>query len=169
MFGLDNAPAKIANVNPRAEKHGEDNKLAADIKIELQAHNSILDSFDEKLRKALFRKPGKGEQQDMLDKDQLTAVQFPRVEGVSWQEEFPGYDLQISEGMGLAEPLFVSDVMLKKFRFEPLEGGSVNITFNVICHPDADEIGQLCTLIQSDVAITLTPPAKQSEALPKAA
>ena len=167
MFELEKANAKIANVNPRAEKHGEENKLAADIKIELQLHNSALDSFDDKLRKALFRKPGKGEQQDLIDKDALTAVQFPRVGEISWDEEFPGYDLEIGSGLGLAEPLFVSDVTLKKFRFGPLEGGSVNVSFNVICHPSADEIGQLCTLIQSDAEITLTPPAKQE--LPKAA
>ena len=109
MFELAKTSAKIANFNPRAEKHGGDNKLAADIKVELQVHNSVLDNFD-KLRGTLFRKPGKGEQPDMLDKDQLTAVQFPRMGELSWDEEFPGYDPEIASGMGLrAEPLFLSD------------------------------------------------------------
>lgn len=162
MFELAKTSAKIANFNPRAEKHGEDNKLAADIKVELQVHNSVLDNFDKKLRGTLFRKPGKGEQPDMLDKDQLTAVQFPRMGELSWDEEFPGYDLEIASGMGLSEPLFLSDVTLKKFRFEAIEGGSVNVTFNVICHPDKAEAGELCALIQSDAEITLTPPKKQA-------
>jgi len=163
MFELTKANVKIANVNPRAEKHGDENKLAADIKIELQVHNSALDSFDEKLRKALFRKPGKGEQQDLLDKDQLTAVQFPRLGDVNWDEEFPGYELEIACGLGLSDPMVIVDVMLKKFCFEPLEGGSVNVTFNAICHPNTEEIGQLCALIQSDAEITLTPPSKQAQ------
>ena len=36
---------------------------------------------------------------------------------LSWDEEFPGYDTEIASGMGLSEPLFLSDVTLKKFRF----------------------------------------------------
>lgn len=169
MFQLDKAQAKIANVNPRAEKHGEDNKLAADIKVELQAHNSMLDSFDKLLRPALFRKPGKGEQQDLIDKDGLTAVKFPRIEALVWDEEFPGYEIEIGSGLGLSEPLFLADVTVKKFRFEPIEGGSVIVTFNVICHPDTEEIGLLCSLIQSEAEVTLTPPTAQAEDLPKAA
>ena len=66
----------------------------------------------------------------MLDKDQLTAVQFPRMGELSWDEEFPGYDRD--RVRRLSRPLFLSDVTLKKFRFEAIEGGSVNVTFNVI-------------------------------------
>ena len=169
MFELEKASSFISSFNPRAEKHGEDNKLAADIKVELQLHNSALDSFHKDLRPALFRKPAKGEQQDLIDKDAMTAVKFPRLGAISWDEEFTGYEIEIGIGLGLSEPLFMADVTVKKFRFEPLEGGSVSVTFSVICHPDAEEAGLLCGLIQSDVELTLTPPSKQAEELPKAA
>lgn len=170
MFSLDNHQVRIANVNPRAEKHGDENKLATDIKIELKASNGVLDEFDQALRGALYRKPGKGEQQDLIaGADGLTAVKFPLLGAVAWEDEFTGYELEIPSGLGLTDPLILVDITLKKFRFEPLEGGSVSITFNAICHPDADECGQLCALIQEEVALTLTPPTAQEQSFQHAA
>lgn len=171
MFELQGHTAKIASFNPRAEKHGDDNKLAADIKFELTCGNSVLDAFHKDLRPALYRKAGKGEQQDLIaGADGLVAVKFPRVGGLSWDEEFPGYELSIAGGLGLSEPLDLVDVTLKKFKFDPLEGGSVAITFSAVFHPDTEEAGTLCSLIQSEVELSLFPPSKQdAEQLPEAA
>lgn len=164
MFQTENQLAKIASFNPRAEKHGDDNKLAADIKFEISAGNAALDAFSPDLRKALFRKATKGEQQDLIEgSDGLVAVKFPRLGALAWDEEFPGYELEIGGGLGLAEPLVLVDVTLKKFRFEPLEGGSVLITFSAVFHPDTEEAGALCALIQDEVELTLTPPSKQED------
>lgn len=170
MFQLQNHTVKVASFNPRSERHGDDNKLAADIKIQLCCTSGALDEFDKSLRAALYRKPAKGEQQDLIaGPDGLTAVKFPRIGAVRWDEEFPGYELTIEGGLGLTEPLVLVDVTLRKFSFEPLEGGSVAVTFSVICHPEPEEAGQLCALIQEDAEITLTPPTKQVEQQQEAA
>lgn len=164
MFETDKAIAKIASFNPRAEKHGEDNKLAADIKVQLTAGNSVLDSFHKDLKKALYRKAAAGEQQDLIDgADGLVAVKFPRIDALRWDEEFPGYEVEIHSTLGLSEPLTITDVTLKKFVFEPLEGGSVAMAFNVVFHPDTEEAGALCALIQEEVELTLIPPTKQNQ------
>ena len=164
MFELDNATAKVANFNPRAEKHGEDNVTAGDIKFEATLSNRALDQFHKDLRKALYRKAAPGEQQDLIEgSDGLVEVKFPRLGAIAWDEEFPGYEIEIGGGLGLAEPLVLVDVTLKKFRFEPLYGGSVAITFNAICHPDANDAGQLCQLIQEEVDLTLRSPKKQAQ------
>ena len=34
MFSLDRKTVKLVNVNPRAEKHGDENALACDLKFE---------------------------------------------------------------------------------------------------------------------------------------
>jgi hypothetical protein len=161
MFRLQNQQVRIVNFNPRAEKHGEDNKLAGDLKVEVTLPNSVLDEFDKGLRQAIYRKPAKGEQQDLIDPASLTSVQFPKIGALKWDEEFPGYDLEVFSGLGLSEPLILVDCTVRKFAFQPLEGGSVGVTFSVICHPDPAEAGQLCALIQSEADVTLTPPAKQ--------
>jgi hypothetical protein len=168
MFQLEKHLVKVASFNPRAEKHGDDNKLAADIKFEAKVSNAMLDEFDKDLRKALYRKAGKGEQQDLIEgADGLVAVKFPRIGALRWEEEFPGYEIELDGGLGLNEPLILVDVTLRKFSFAALEGGSVSITFSAICHPEPAEAGQLCALIQEDVELTLTPPSAQAQTDPK--
>jgi hypothetical protein len=160
MFSLEKQRVKISSFNPRAEKHGEDNKLAADIKFEVSLPNVILDEFSKDLRKALYRKAGKGEQQDLIEGTEgLVALKFPRLGAQRWDEEFNGYEIQIDSDLGLQEPLVLVDVTVRKFAFEPIEGGSVAVTFSAICHPEPDEAGTLCALIQEEVDLTLTPPS----------
>ena len=167
MFQLDDATAKVANFNPRAEKHGEDNVTAGDIKIVATVSNGVLDYFNKHLRAALYRKALAGEQQDLIEGgNALVAVKFPRLGAIAWDEDFPGYEIELGGGLGLTEPLVLVDVTLKKFRFEPLEGGSVAVTFSAICHPDAEEAGLLCQMIQNDVQLTVRPPTKQGQQKP---
>ena len=64
QFELKEHHASIANVNNRIQRHGEERQLAADIKFNLSAPNTVLDAFDPSLRKDLFRKPNRGEQQE---------------------------------------------------------------------------------------------------------
>jgi hypothetical protein len=44
------------------------------------------------------------------------------------------------------------------FTIEPQNGGSVAITFRIIAHPEADDVGKLCEFIQRDIELKLTPP-----------
>lgn len=164
MFETNDAPAKVANFNPRAEKHGEENKLAGDLKLVVITSSSVLDFFNKELRKAFYRKPLQGEQQDLIEgNDGLTAIKFPRLGALPWDEEYPGYELVIGGGMGLVEPMGLSGVSLKRFRFEPLDGGSLQVTFSALFHPTPEQAGALCALIQEDVQLTLIPPTKQGK------
>ncbi len=162
MFELRDAAAKVANFNPRAEKHGDENKLAGDLKLVVVVGNTVLDYFAKGLRQALYRKAAAGEQQDLIEgSDGLTAVKFPRLGALSWDEEYPGYELVIGSGLGLSEPIVIADVMLKRVRFEPLEGGSLQMTFSAVFHPTKGEAGALCALIQNDVQLDLNSPLSQ--------
>lgn len=160
MFNLENHPAKIASFNPRAEKHGDENVIAGDLKFEVTCGNGALDHFDKALRKMLCRKPASGEQSDLplSDTDGLTQRKLPHLAPLKWDEDFPGYTLSITTGLALDEALKLSDVELSGFVFEALDGGSVSITFRASFHPDGRTSGKLCQLIQETVDITLTPP-----------
>ncbi|WP_312252749.1 hypothetical protein [Stenotrophomonas sp.] len=164
MFELNDATAKVANYNPRAEKHGDENKMAGDLKLLATTGSAVLDFFNKDLRKTLYRKPNQGEQQDLIEgSDGLTAVKFPRLGALQWDEEYPGYHLVIGSGLGLSEPMVLKDVTLKRFRFEALDGGSVSVGLSALFHPTPEQAGQLCALIQEDVQITLIPPTKQAK------
>lgn len=167
MFELSNAEAFLANFNPRPEKHGNAHKLAGDIKLQVERSGEDLEHFDSALRGALFRDVATGEQQDLVDGNRFKAVRFPRIGAVGWKEEYPGYELEITRGLGLEEPLMLVDVKLTGFSFQPIEGGSVRITFTAACYPDAEEAGFLCALQQEDVTLTLRSPMKPEAEQPQ--
>ena len=60
MFSLDRKTVKLVNVNPRAEKHGDENALACDLKFEIRASNDVLSEFHHSLKSALYKEPDQG-------------------------------------------------------------------------------------------------------------
>jgi hypothetical protein len=156
--------AKLANYNPHVEKHGEDSVPAASLKIEITGHSSLLDAFDPSYRAFLFRKPDLvGEQQPLLKGDELTALAKPNLKPLRLDEEFPGYTLRISIGLEASEDIVLADAKLSNFVLEAINGGSVTITLTASTHPDEDQAGQLYTLQQQDIELTLEPPRVEGE------
>lgn len=158
MFQIDKAVAKIANFNPRCERHGDDTVPAGDIKITLRVHSAALDAFDPALRKFLFRKPNlEGEQVPLIEGDTLTALARPNLKPLQLTDEFGGYKLTISQGLEASDGLHFDDVTIKGFKFTAINGGAVEIDFSAAVH-ESDQFGDLCNLIQNVVDVTLTPP-----------
>ncbi len=163
MFQLEAHEAAIANLNSRIERHGDERALAADIKFNTSASNAVLDHFGPGLKEAFFRKPTKGEQQDLpnIGGSGLSAVKFPSLEPLKLAHEFAGYELQIDGMLEGTDPIVLVDVKLKRFVFEPKEGGSVELSFTASANVDADELAELAeALVREDVRLTLTPPSK---------
>lgn len=165
MFQLEDHPSSVNNINVRLEKHGDKRHLAVDVKFEAQAGNEILDNLEKGLREALFRKPGKGEQQALpIDGNPLTAVKFPSLAPVSLSHEFTGYEVEIGGELEGSESIALVDAKIKKIVAEPLEGGSVTLTFTASAEADPDDLADLAArLVLGNVRLTLTPPARQGE------
>jgi len=159
MFNLHKHQTKIASLNLRAEKHGDDNVPTVDIKFETTVHSSALNEFDPQLRPLLFRKAQIGDQESLLKEgDDLIGLRVPQIKALPWDEEFTGYKALIGEEREYGENLELV-VDLSKFKFEPNEGGAVRVTFNATGHPEPDQVAELYELIQETVDLTLTPPA----------
>lgn len=172
MFQLTNQQTKINSFTPRAEKHGEENVLAGTMKCETTMHSSVLDIFDKGFRKLLYRKPSPGEQTELplgTDAGGLTARKLPCLAPLKWDEDFPGYTLEIQSGLALDEVLKLNDVELHGFSFEPLDGGSCTVKFALNFRQDGRTSGKLCQLIQETVEVTLVPPAREQGELDAAA
>jgi hypothetical protein len=164
QFALSKHPAKIDSFNPRAEKHGDENVPAGDIKFTLKGHSSLLDLFDPSYRPFLFRKAdSSGDQPSLIEGDNLTALAKPKLKSLRLDEDFPGYVLEIGSGLDIGKPLRLSDVELSGWIFEAIEGGSVGITFSATVHGDADDFGELCQQIQNVVDVTLEPPKAEAQ------
>lgn len=167
MFSLSNAKVKLENANPRAELHGEDHKLAVDLKLSTDAGNDMLSAFDSALKSALYWK-GDGSQGELLDDPgHLPALRFPEMGPIRWSKDLAGYTITVHVGVSGSSNIVLADCAVDKFVFEPKEGGSVGISFRIQAHPDAATLGRICELIQQDIELTLTPPeavsARQGE------
>lgn len=168
MFELIKKPFKLTSVNPRGEHHGEDVKLAVDLKFSGTMANSVLDMFDDELREMLFkRKPA--ELEDLADQgtdeEYLSEIRFPYLqEKLKWKYKGEGYRLVVPYGIDEKTYVYMINTKLEKFEFEPKEGGSVGITFNVSGLCNGEEIGRLCELLLTECEITLEPPSAEERA-----
>jgi hypothetical protein len=164
MFTLHKQQAKIAGYNPRAEKHGEKNVPAGDVKFEVSAHASALTAFGPDYVPFLFRlADAPNDQPSLVPGDNLTELAKPLLKPLRLDEDFPGYRLVIENGLASGKPLILTEAELSGFAFEAKQGGTVTITFSATVHPDAKEAGKLCDLIQDTVELTLEPPLADAQ------
>ena len=165
MFSLFQQQTSINSFVPRMEKHGPDNVLAGTLKCETTMHNSVLDLFDKGFKKLLYRKPAPGEQTELPlgESDGLTARKLPQLKPLSWDEDFPGYKIEIVSGLAIDEVLYLDDVEVSGFVFEALDGGSCKVKFTANFNQDGRTSGKLCQLIQETVELSLTPPERGEE------
>lgn len=163
MFELKEQEALLANVNPRAELHGTDTNLAVDLSIAMSVPNSFLEVFAPGLKQAFFQKDPDEEQQDMIsdnDPDHLPALRFPQLAPLKFDYAGAGYRVVVHSLLGKSDVVLVQ-CEVDKFRFELKNGGTVLVSFRVVAHPTADEVGRLCELIQQNVSLTLEPPSAE--------
>lgn len=158
MLALDAHPSTLTNLNIRIERHGDDRQLAADLKLTMQVSGVTLNDLEPGLHESLFRKPGAGEQQELLDPSLLTAVKFPGLDPISLSHKFPGYEVELSDDDESA-PVFLADVEIKRISAKALEGGSATLTLTGSANIHSDDARDLTDLlVREDVFLTLTPP-----------
>src|SRR6185312_5045683 len=167
MFSLQKQQTAINSFTPRMEKHGPENVLAGTLKCETTMHNSVLDLFDKGFKKLLYRKPAPGEQTELpLEvSDGLTSRKLPQLKPLVWDEDFPGYKIEIVTGLALDEVIKLDDVELSGFVFEALDGGSCKVKFTANFNQDGRTSGKLCQLIQETVELSLIPPSRDEKDL----
>lgn len=165
MFSLSQQQTSINSFTPRMEKHGNENVLAGTLKCETTMHNSVLDLFDKGFKKLLYRKPAPGEQTELPlgESDGLTARKLPQLKPLSWDEDFPGYKIEIVSGLAIDEVLYLDDVEVSGFVFEALDGGSCKVKFTANFNQDGRTSGKLCQLIHETVELSLIPPERDAE------
>lgn len=165
QLSLQNTLAKIDSFTPRAEFDGADSRVpAGSIKITVSGHSSLLDTFFPGLRQVLFRKTDlAGEQIPLIAGDDLTQVAFPKLKPLKLAEKFPGYTVELTEGLEASKPLVLGEATLSTFEFEPVNGGALVLSFSVACHPNEEQAGLLCQWVQQDRYLTLTPPQASAQ------
>src|SRR5258708_7970995 len=73
-----------------------------------------------------------------------------------WDGEMLGASVSL-QVRGEKSRVELADAKVNNFQLEVQEGGTVLLSFRVQAHPDERKFGKLCTLIQNEVQVTLTP------------
>jgi hypothetical protein len=157
---------KLTNVNPRIEKHGTESVPAADLNFTLTAANSILEQFDVDLLLALYGEPDADEPADQEELEGVdpvslfTVLRFPKINPIKWDSKHAGYALSIDYGLGGESCLEIEGCEVGKFVLDCMEGGTVEIKFQVQCSSGLTEkiMGKLSLMIGQEVSIMLTAP-----------
>lgn len=163
MFSLSKAKLKLTNVNPRSELHGADHVLATDISLELTASNDVLSEFHPSLKSAMYQKANEAQGELLNDPGHLTALKFPNMSPFGLSDSYKGYAFTVHYGIGDESDIDMADCEVDKFKFSCKEGGSVTVTMRIIAHPAANDLGKLCSLIQQEIEVSLTPPEEQEQ------
>lgn len=157
MFEITEGDVLLAHLNTRTEKHGDEDIGAIDLKIKCRAANTILDLFDPRLRSTLFQRAGGGQQADMHSPEHLPQRVFPHIPAINWDDKLEGWTAVIGTGLGLVT-VTLNQVKVHKFKFEPVDGGTVDLTYTVSCNPSAEQVAAVYPLNGQGIILTLTPP-----------
>lgn len=155
MFKLDKQSAKIAHVNLREEKHGEDPVLACDVKIVADVANDFLTQLSPTLKASLYQAEGEGSsaQPPLIDDGtHLPVLRFPQLGPLKWDAKMPAASVTLHSRPKVELVADVNDL-----RLEPKEGGTVEITFRCQLEPNPEQVGQLGALLGHTVKVSVAP------------
>lgn len=155
-FEIPSDDVRLAHINVRSQRHGEDEVTAVDLKLEWTTSNVALGQFDPKLCEALYRAPDAAQQAVAGVEQHMPLRVFPGLGVLKWATELTGMRLTIAHGLGGKSDLVLHDCEVDRFVIEPLEGGSVKVVFRVqvVCE-DANILGKLVTLLHCNLPLTL--------------
>lgn len=78
-----------------------------------------------------------------------------KIASINARAEMHGEDRRPAFDLGL-------EVSCDHFKFQPQNGGTVNVLFRVIAHPETADVGRLCELIQQSIEMDVTPPEPET-------
>ncbi len=160
---LEFAEARLATVTSRIERHGEEERPAVSIGLELTAANTILDLIDPKIREALY-KPVDG--QDGLPGIEISTpvLRCNSFDKHTLPTRYEGWTLEVDDGIDDTEPMKFGGAKIDKFSVEAKQGGSVVLRFRVgTSDLDAKRSGMLGMHVGQPIWITLHAPKPGDE------
>lgn len=158
-------PCKLAGVNVRSELHGKEHVPAVDLKIVMNASNTILNQLDPHLLGVLYycAAPAEQDQETLEGVEPITHLpnlRFPKLgDSLKWTFSGAGYEFTLDFGLGGDSNLVIGGCQVNNIGISAKEGGTVELSFRVQAS-DVDEhtLGKLAMLVQQEVEIYLLAP-----------
>lgn len=136
--------ARLATITNRVEKHGDDDKPAVSLGIEIETANTILDSIDKTLRHTLF-KPKPDAEPELPGLEESTPVlRCNSIDRVTLPTKLEGWTLDVDDGIDETEPMSFGGCKVDKLNVEPKQGGSIVLRLRIgTSDIDAERLGKL--------------------------
>lgn len=140
----------LKNFQSRVERHGDVPVIAVDLSCSFKTHSSVLDLINAKYRAMYYcnltdeEKKRREEEVGQTGMDlpvsdlpnlRVTDIEYP----VKHSKEYSGHTCRIPHGIDDSTAVVLRVCKVTKLRFTPIEGGSVEIEFNVSSSADITE------------------------------
>lgn len=144
---------KVAHLNLREEKHGDEPVLAVDIKLTADMRNDFLDTLGEGLKAALYRP----DENQLPGVDQpMSILRFPLLNPLSWEAAMPSVFLTL-HGAKKADDRVFEGKISKAISLDPKEGGTVAVGFSVQVNPSPEQMEPLSALLGHNTKASVRP------------
>jgi hypothetical protein len=153
--------AALTSVTNRIEKHGDDDKPAVTLMVEITAPNTLLDTIDAGLRHALYKAKPDSEP-ELPEMEQSTPVLRTNcIEQVALTVAHEGWSLHLDDGIDETKPIIFGSVKVDKLKVDAKQGGSIVLKLRMgTSDVDADRLGMLGMHNGQDIWMKLLPPEK---------
>jgi hypothetical protein len=158
--------AHVATFTKRVEKHGDEDKQAVSLGLEITTENFVLDLLDAALRPTLY-KPKDDTQEPMPGVPESTPVlRCNAVDRVVLPNKHEGWTLEIDRDGNEEDVLKFGGCKLSKFTVEPKQGGTVVLRFTVgTSDLDAERLGWLGMQHGGSIWIRVIAPKPKPDAI----
>ncbi|NDZ11530.1 hypothetical protein C7T35_01215 [Variovorax sp. WS11] len=175
MFELkDQTTMKLKKASTHVENHGDEERIALDLRVIWTTNNRNLNLIKKGLREAFFcdlRAQQQGDQEEMdLPVDELPNVRFPDLDYPIKIKDFQlmGARVEVAYGIDDASAVVMQLCKAHKFEFTPIEGGSVLIEYSISSSADIDRdmIGTTSMLQKHEISMKQTMPEVEQPTRP---
>lgn len=169
MWTLTQQNANLEHMNTRTEKHGDEHRLAVDLRISFTTGNDWLHHLDVRLKESLYERP---DAPDLADTpEHMPRLRYAAIEEVRWSREWHNLRVTLHYGLLPDSDIVIGDARVNNMVIVPRDGGSVDIRFRVQFTPDTEQpeiIGRIAAMLEDRsivVSVEHVPPAEPQQAM----
>lgn len=155
MLELDNQLTKILHVNVRNERHGDEQVLGMDMRLQTRMGNEALAMFSPTLKSSFYHKDDSVQGDLVTTADHLPNLKNPKIGLIKWDGTWEHQLLKILDKAKKSDGLVLDDVRVKKMTIDMQEGGTVFFSYLVQAHPDEKTAARLIALLGQEVHMSL--------------
>jgi len=149
---IDKTTAKIANVNIRKEKHGEDEKVACDLKLSFLTGCAFLDQLAAETIEMPYEK--------LLYDERGNKVALG-ISAISYSNQYEDHEIMLSQHIAEEENQCFSDVKINKIAVTIESNKSVGVSIRCQFYPEEDQLTWLAERMTHEIELTVVPPKQE--------